>query len=89
MIKPIRDQILVKPYPSENISAGGIIVSDAHKADSNKMMVVAVGNGTKKDPIQFKEGDTAFRVKDHGDEVIIAGEKYFLIKQSYLIAKMN
>jgi chaperonin GroES len=86
---PIRDQVLVKPYPSENISAGGIIVSDAHKADSNKVRVVAVGNGTSKDPMRLKVGDTAFRVKDHGDEVIIGGEKHFLIKQAFLIAKMN
>ena len=89
MIKPIRENILVKPYPSDEKSDGGIIVSEAHRAISNKMKVIAVGNGTKKEPMRFKEGDTVFRVKDSGDEILIDGEKHFLVKQSYLIAKLN
>jgi chaperonin GroES len=88
-MQPIKDYILVKPYEAENISAGGIIVSDAHKADSQKVKVVSVGNGTKKEPMRFKEGETAFRVKDHGELLLMGGEKYFLIKQSWLIAKMD
>lgn len=89
MITPIRDQVLAKPYPSDAMSEGGIIVSEAHRAVSNKMKIVEVGNGTKKEPMRFKKGDTAFRVKDHGEELLIGGEKYFLIKQSHLIAKMD
>lgn len=89
MITPIKDQVLAKPYPSDEISEGGIIVSEAHRAVSNKMQIIAVGKGTKKEPMQFKKGDTAFRVKDHGEEILIDGEKHFLIKQSHLIAKMN
>lgn len=84
---PIREKVLVKPYPSDEMSSGGIIVSEAHRAVSNKMKVIAVGNGTKKDPMQFKEGDTAFRIKDCGDEVLIDGEKHFLVSQQWLIAK--
>jgi chaperonin GroES len=89
MIQPIRDNVLVKPFPSDELSAGGIIVSEAHREVSNKMEVVAVGNGMKGKPMEFKKGDTAFRVKGMGDEIEINGEKHFLVKQSWLIAKLN
>ena len=89
MIIPIRDNVVVKPFPSDEKSSGGVIVSEAHRAVSQKMEVVAVGKGTKKWPMTFSVGDTAFRVKDSGDEVIINGEKHFIVKSSWLIAKMN
>lgn len=90
MIQPIRDKVLVKPFPSDEISAGGIIVSEAHRAVSNKMEVIAVGKGTAKERMKFKTGDVAFRVKDHNlAELEIEGQKYFLLEQSALIAKLN
>lgn len=89
MINVIRDNVLVKPFPSDEFSEGGIVVSEAHREVSNKMRVVAVGNGTKDKPMRFKEGDIAFRVKDCGDEIEIGGEKYFIVKQSWLIAQLN
>lgn len=89
MIKPIRNNVLVKPFPSDEMSEGGIIVSEAHRPISNKMMVVEVGNGTKKTPMQFKKGETVFRVKDCGTPIEEKGELFFLVEQSWLIAKMN
>lgn len=89
MINPIRDQVLVKPFESDNISSGGIIVSDAHKEISNKVKVISVGNGTKSLPMNWKPGDIAFRIKDCGDEILIGGERHFLVKSNWLIAKLN
>lgn len=88
-MKMIRENVLVKPFPSDDKSAGGIIVSEAHRTVSNKMEVVAVGPGTKMVPMEFKPGDTAFRVQGCGDEVIVDGEKHFIVKANWLIAKMN
>lgn len=89
MIRPIKNKVLVKPFPSDELSEGGIYVSEAHRQVSNKMEVIAVGNGTTKTPMQFKKGDTVFRVKDGGDEIEINGERHFLLEQSWLIAKLN
>lgn len=88
-LRPIKNKVLVKPFPSDEMSAGGIIVSEAHRAISNKMEVISVGEGTKQTPMQFKKGDTVFRVKDLGDPIEIKGELHFLIEQSWLIAKLN
>ncbi len=85
----IRDNVLVKPFASDEKSIGGIIVSEAHRAVSQKVKVVSVGNGTKKSPMNWKEGDVAFRVKDSGDEILIGGERHFIVKSGWLIAKLN
>lgn len=86
---PIRDNILVRPLVSPSISAGGIIVSEAHKAISNKMEVIAVGNGRKGKPMEFKPGDIAFRVKGCGQEVLVDGELHFIVKDAWLLAKLD
>ena len=88
-MQPIKNKVLVKPFPSDELSAGGIYVSEAHREVSDKMKVIAVGNGTSKTPMQFKPDDVVFRVKGCGDEFIINGEKHFLVEQSWLIAKLN
>lgn len=89
MITPILNNVLVKPMASDNISSGGIIVSEAHKEPSNKVEVVAVGAGTKKNPMNFKPGDIVFRVKGDGDLIEYNGEQYFIVKSQYLLAKLN
>lgn len=88
-MKPIRDYVLVKPFASDEVSSGGIIVSEAHREVSSKVKVVSVGNGTRDLPMNWKEGDTAFRIKDCGDEFIIGGERHFLVKSNWLIAQLN
>ena len=89
MMQPIRENVLVKPFISDDKSAGGIIVSEAHREISNKVKVIAVGNGTKKLPMNWQPGDVAFRVKDCGDEILINGERHFIVKSNWLIAKLN
>jgi chaperonin GroES len=88
---PIRDNVLLKPFPGDEISEGGILVPESVREISNKMTVIAVGSGTKESPMQFKAGDVVFRVKDSGKEgeVYIGGEIHFIMPQSYLLAKLN
>lgn len=88
MIKPIRSQVLLKPFPSDEQSEGGIIVSEAHRAINNKMEVVAVGNGEKGKPMRLSVGQTVFRVKDWGNEIEIEGVKHYLMKQDAILATL-
>ncbi len=85
-MQPIRNNILVKPCESDSISAGGIIVPDAYKAISNKVKIIKVGSGTKEKPMRLKEGQVGHRVKDWGTEIIMEGEKYFLMTDDSIIA---
>jgi len=86
MIKPIRDNILVKPFEADSISEGGIFIPDSAKAVSNKVEVVAVGEGTLKKPMKLKPGMIGFRTKDWGTEVIVENEIHFLMNQDAILA---
>lgn len=83
---PVREYVLVKPFPSDTISDGGIFVPDSCKKISNKVMVIAVGCGTKSKPMKLKPDTIGYRVKDWGDGIIIDGELHFLMTQSSIIA---
>lgn len=88
-MKVIRDNVLIKPYPPDEKSTGGIIVSEAHRSVNNKMKVISVGTGTKQLPMEFKPGDTVIRIKDVGNEILIDGELHFIVKSNWLLAKLN
>ena len=86
MIQPVGQYVVFKPFEGINISEGGIFIPDSMKKDSNKGKVVAVGNGSNKIPMKLKVGDIGFRVKDWGEELIIEGEKHYLMTQQSIIS---
>lgn len=85
-MKPIRNFVLVKPFPADEISEGGIFVPESARHESNKVHVIAVGNGTSGRPMNLKAGQVAYRVKDWGTPVEIEGEKHYLMDNSAIIA---
>ena len=85
-MQPIRTNVLAKPYPPDTLSEGGIFVPESARSESNKMLIIAVGNGTKDRPMKFKEGQTIYRVKDWGTPVDIEGERHYLMDQDSILA---
>ena len=85
-MQPIRSNVLAKPYPPDQISDGGIFVPESARSESNKMLIIAVGNGTKERPMKFKKGKTIYRVKDWGTPVDIEGERHYLMDQDSILA---
>lgn len=88
-MRPILNQVFVRPFPPDDISAGGIIVPDSCKKTSNKVTIVATGNGSKARPMHLKAGDVGFRVKDWGTEVLLDGEKHFIMDMGDIIALLK
>jgi co-chaperonin GroES (HSP10) len=88
-IIPIRAHVLVKPCEGDSISEGGIIVPESFREESNKVEVIAVGNGTKSKPMKYRKGQIAFRVKAWGTPVQEDGELYYLMDQDALLATLN
>lgn len=86
-MQPIRNNILVKPFPPDSLSEGGIIVPESARKESNKMLVIAAGNGTKDRKMQFVAGQTVYRVKDWGEPIDIHGERHYIMDQNAIIAK--
>ena len=86
-MQPVRNIILTKPFPPDEVSEGGIFVPESARQENNKMRVIAVGNGTKERKMIFSPGDVVYRVKDWGTPVDIDGERYYLMDQNGIIAK--
>lgn len=83
---PVGQNILIKPFAGDEISEGGIFVPISVRKPSNKGIVISVGNGSGKKPMQFKEGDRVYRVKDWGQEVLVNGELHYLMTQDSILA---
>lgn len=86
MIRPIRNQVLIKLFSGDNKSSGGIIVPENFRAESNKGKVIACGKGTKDRPMQFKSGDVVFRVQGHGEPLDIQGDRHYMMDQNTILA---
>ena len=53
-IKPLADRVLVEPAAAETKTSSGIIIPDTAKEKPQRGTVVAVGPGTKDNPVTFK-----------------------------------
>ena len=66
----------------------GIIIPDSAKEKPLKGEVVAVGDGTKDEAMVLKAGDTVLYGKYAGAEIEHEGEKYLIMRQSDVLAKL-
>ena len=87
-IKPLADRVLVKPAPAEE-KIGGIIIPDTAKEKPLQGTVVAVGTGTKDEEMFLAEGDTVLYGKYSGTELEFGGEKFLMMRQSDVLAKIE
>ena len=87
-IKPLADRVLVLPAQAEE-KVGGIIIPDTAKEKPLKGNVVAVGEGTKDEPMILKEGDEVLYGKYSGTELELEGVKYLIMSQSDVLAVFN
>jgi chaperonin GroES len=85
-IQPLADRVLVQPAAAEEKTVGGIIIPDSAKEKPLRGTVLAVGNGTKDEPMILKQGDQVLYGKYAGTELEFEGEKYLIIKQQDVLA---
>ena len=85
-IQPLADRVLVQPAAAEEKTIGGIIIPDSAKEKPLRGTVLAVGNGTKDEPMILNEGDQVLYGKYSGTELEFEGEKYLIIKQQDVLA---
>ena len=80
--KPLADRVLVEPAAAEEKTASGIIIPDTAKEKPQQGKIVAVGTGTKDEPITVKVGNQVLYGKYSGTEVTIEGNEYLIMKES-------
>ena len=85
-ITPLADRVLVQAAAAETKTASGIIIPDTAQEKPQKGSVVAVGKGTKENPITVKVGDNVLYGKYAGNELKYDGEDYLIMKESDILA---
>ena len=91
IVKPLRENILVKRVEEENKTAGGIILPETAKEKPSEGKVIAVGEGRvtpdgKVLPMSIKEGDVVLFSKWTGTEIKIDGVPHLIVKEGDILA---
>lgn len=85
-IKPLADRVLIESAPAEEKTASGLYIPDSAKEKPQQGKVIAVGNGTKDNPMTVKKGDTVLYGKYSGTELTVEGNDYLIMRESDIFA---
>ena len=88
-IKPLGARVLIKKLEAEEKSKGGIILTSSAKEQPQIAEVVAVGPGTKDEPMEGKVGDKVVFSKYAGTDIKFDGTEYTLMSQSDILATVK
>tara|TARA_A100001035_G_scaffold134281_1_gene105666 strand:+ start:1050 stop:1322 length:273 start_codon:yes stop_codon:yes gene_type:complete len=88
-LKPLADRVLVEPSAAETKTTSGIIIPDTAQEKPQKGMIVAVGKGTKENPLSVKVGDSVLYGKYSGTDLKYEGKDYLIMKESDILAIIN
>ena len=85
-VKPLADRVLVEPIEAETNTASGIIIPDNAKEKPQKGKIMAVGKGTKDNPMTVKVGDLVLYGKYSGTELKLEGKDYLIMSEKDILA---
>ena len=85
-IRPLADRVLVEPAAAETKTASGIIIPDTAQEKPQKGKIVAVGPGTKDNPVTLKVGDNILYGKYSGTELKHEDSDYLIMRESDILA---
>ncbi len=102
-ILPVNDWALIRPLPSEKMTAGGIVIPDTAKEKPTKGKVLAIGRGRveeKQDKkghltgekefieTEVKAGETVLFRRFGAEEVKVEGEDLLMIRESDILGTL-
>ena len=85
-ILPLADRVIIQQAEAETTTVSGIIIPETAQEKPQKGIVVAVGKGTKDNPITVKAGDNILYGKYAGTELKYNGSDYMIMKESDILA---
>ena len=93
-LKPLHDRVLVRRVESDEKTAGGLIIPDSAKEKPAEGLIVAAGEGDRKDngeliAMAVKEGDKILFGKWSGTEVTIDSEELLIMKESDILGILS
>ena len=92
-IKPLFDNVLVKPLEAEAKTASGIILPDRAKEKPQIGLIMAIGEGKvvkgERRPMVVKVGQKVMYKKWGGSEVKVGTEEWTIVSQEDVLAVLN
>ncbi len=85
-ITPLADRVIIQQAEAETTTTSGIIIPDTAQEKPQKGTVIAVGKGTKDNPMTVKAGDAVLYGKYAGTELKHNGSDYMIMKESDILA---
>ena len=93
-LKPLHDRVLVRRVESDEKTSGGLIIPYSAKEKPAEGVIVAAGEGARKDSgeliaMSVSEGDKILFGKWSGTEVTIDGEELLIMKESDILGILS
>ena len=93
-LKPLHDRVLVRRVESDEKTSGGLIIPESAKEKPAEGIIVAAGEGARKDSgeliaMSVSEGDKILFGKWSGTEVKIDGEELLIMKESDILGLLS
>ena len=88
VLKPLEDRVVVQPLEAEQTTASGLVIPDTAKEKPQEGKVPGRWDdeGSKRIPLDVKEGDIVLYSKYGGTEVKYDGEEYLVLSARDLLA---
>ncbi|MGF1531215.1 MAG: co-chaperone GroES [Puniceicoccaceae bacterium] len=93
-ITPIGDRVLLQRIETSEETRGGIYIPDSAKEKPQEALVVALGDGKRKEngeviAFEVQAGDRVLISKYGGTEVNLSGEKYLLVREDDILGILS
>lgn len=93
-IRPLSDNVLIKPLEAEEKTASGIVLPDNAREKPQMGQVMAVGPGHRTPegkvlPVSVKVGQKVMYKKWGGNEIKVGGEEWMLVEEKDILAVLN
>ena len=93
-LKPLHDRVLVRRLEGDEKTSGGLIIPDSAKEKPAEGVVIACGEGARKDSgeliaMAVSNGDKILFGKWSGTEVTVDGEELLIMKESDIMGVLS
>jgi chaperonin GroES len=93
-LKPLHDRVLVRRLEGDEKTSGGLIIPDSAKEKPAEGVVIACGEGARKDSgeliaMAVSNGDKILFGKWSGTEVTLDGEELLIMKESDILGVLS
>ena len=88
-IKPLGARVVIKKMEAEEKTEAGLLLAGSAKEKPQQAEVLAVGPGTKDEPMELKVGDIVVFSRYGGSELKYKGSEYTIISQKDILATIE